>query len=193
MGGQLNHNHNIHNSGRDQQTVRRTHLTRNNLRRTKKTTNKQSRQEQHQCQSSQQNKRSWNTTWHTHTHMPYRSWCPICIQGRGRSDAHPQRSSRPIIQIDFVFLKGIENQYPTPVPTAIDIETGLCSATLVPNKATMMDYCVNNIIAFIKEAAEHQQWFRVTTNNEPYLTALVIKGTRYFHQPFTSLQLTKSR
>ena len=69
---------------------------------------------------------------HNLTHVPYRSWCPICIQGRGRSDAHPQRSSsRPINQIDFAFLKGFENQYPTLVLTAIDtdIETGLCSTT----------------------------------------------------------------
>jgi hypothetical protein len=43
---------------------------------------------------------------HNLTHMPYRSWCPICIQRRGRSDAHPHRSSsRPIIQIHFAFLK----------------------------------------------------------------------------------------
>ena len=42
---------------------------------------------------------------HNLTHMPCRSWCPTCIQGRGRSDAHPQRSSsRPIIQIDFASI-----------------------------------------------------------------------------------------
>ena len=88
---------------------------------------------------------------HNLAHMPYRSWCPICIQERGRSDAHPQRnSSRLITHFDFASLKGFEDQYPTRL-AAIDIERGLCSASLVPNNATMMDYCVHNTIAFIME------------------------------------------
>ena len=100
------------------------------------------------------------------THMPYRSWCPICIQGRGRPDAHPQRSSsRPITQIDFACLKGFENQYPKPVLTAIDIETGLCSATLVPNKATWWTTVSTTSLPSSWRQAEHQQWFRVTTNH----------------------------
>ena len=130
---------------------------------------------------------------HNLTHMPYRSWCPICIQGRGRADAHPQRSSnRPIIQIDFAFLKGFENQYTTPVLTAIDIETGLCSATLVPNKATMMDFCVNTVIAFIMETGRTSAM--VQSDNEPYLKALVqavaskVPGISTRHSPAYSSQ-----
>ena len=28
--------------------------------------------------------------WEEHqlTHVPYRSWCPFCVKGRGRQDAH---------------------------------------------------------------------------------------------------------
>ena len=64
---------------------------------------------------------------HNLTHMPYRSWWPICIQGRGRSDAHPLRSSsRPIIQIDSAFLKGFENQYlSTSKPAFVSNHDGL--------------------------------------------------------------------
>ena len=64
---------------------------------------------------------------HNLTHMPYRSWCPICKQG-------------PSYKSILHFQKGFDNQYPTPILTDIDIETGLCSATLVPNTASMMDY-----------------------------------------------------
>ena len=87
---------------------------------------------------------------HNLTHMPFRSWCFICVQGKGKADAHQHRTSnKPIIQIDFAHLKAFKEETATPALTTIDIETGLCSATLVPNKAAMMDYCVNNIIAFI--------------------------------------------
>ena len=133
MSGQLNHNHSIHSSGQGQQTLKRNHHTRNNFMRTKKTTNKGRATS---MISMPRQPAEQEIMEHNFTHMPYRSWCPICIQGRGRSDAHPQRSSsRPIILIDFAFPKGAENQYPTPVLTAIDIATG--SATLVPNKATV--------------------------------------------------------
>ena len=31
---------------------------------------------------------------HNLTHMPYRIWCPICVQGKGRSTSHLQQTSR---------------------------------------------------------------------------------------------------
>jgi len=76
--------------------------------------------------------------------------------------------------------QSVENQYPTPVLTAIDIETGLCSATLVPNKATMMDYCVNNIVAFIMETGQRTIPQSTGANSS-------IKSTRHLNQALTSL------
>ena len=41
-------------------------------------------------------------------HEPYRSWCPDCVAGRGRADAHIQREaggkSLPIFGVDYWFL-----------------------------------------------------------------------------------------
>ena len=35
---------------------------------------------------------------HELTHLPYRSWCPLCVQGKGRADNHPkQHSKTPVI------------------------------------------------------------------------------------------------
>ena len=31
---------------------------------------------------------------HNLTHMPYRSWCPVCIQSRGRQTSHQQQTSK---------------------------------------------------------------------------------------------------
>jgi hypothetical protein len=43
---------------------------------------------------------------HECTHMPYRSWCKFCVQGRGRGEAHRQGhgSTVPIIGLDYFFL-----------------------------------------------------------------------------------------
>ena len=130
---------------------------------------------------------------HNLTHMPFRSWCPICIQGKGKADAHQHRTSnKPIIQIDFAYLKAFKEETATPVLTAIDIETGLCSATLVPTKAAMMDYCVNNIIAFIMETGRTSATLQ--SDNEPYLKSLVqavaakVAGISTRHSPAYSSQ-----
>ena len=130
---------------------------------------------------------------HNLTHMPFRSWCPICVQGKGKADAHQHRTSnKPIIQIDFAYLKAFKEEAAAPVLTAIDIETGLCSATLVPNKATMMDYCVNNIIAFIMETGRTSATLQ--SDNEPYLKSLLqavaakVAGISTRHSPAYSSQ-----
>ena len=104
---------------------------------------------------------------HNLTHMPYRSWCPICVQGHGRSDAHPQKSSsRPIIQIDFAFLKGFENQYPTPVLTAIDIETGLfVQQHWFPTKQQWWTTVSTTSLPSSWRQAEHRQCFKMTSNH----------------------------
>ena len=109
---------------------------------------------------------------HNLTHMPYRDWCPICVQGRGKASAHQkQRSRKPIIQIDFAFMRGFNDPMASPVLTAIDVETGLCTAALIPNKQSMMDYCINTIIAFIMETG--RTTCILQSDSEPYLKAIV--------------------
>ena len=39
---------------------------------------------------------------HELTHLPYRSWCPICVKSKGRTDNHPRQASKqPVTQVDF--------------------------------------------------------------------------------------------
>ena len=55
---------------------------------------------------------------HSITHMPYRSWCPICVQAKGRQANHPKQTSRqPIVQVDFT-----------------DIQTGMAMAAMITVK-----------------------------------------------------------
>ena len=47
---------------------------------------------------------------HRLTHRPFRSWCPHCIRGKGRSDPHKQSSQKnveseiPKIASDYFFV-----------------------------------------------------------------------------------------
>ena len=38
------------------------------------------------------------------THLPCRSWCPICVQARGRQHTRPKQQSKPITQLDFGYV-----------------------------------------------------------------------------------------
>ena len=43
------------------------------------------------------------------THLPYRSWCPICIQAKKKNIAHKKTKSDrgvPVFSIDYMFLNG---------------------------------------------------------------------------------------
>ena len=104
--------------------------------------------------------------------MPYRNWCPICVQGKGRSTSHLQQTSRkPIIQVDFAYLRGFEDQQAVAILRAIDIETGLCMATMLPDKQQQFDYASSCIQTFIYEIGRPNSILQ--SYNEPYLKALL--------------------
>ena len=53
---------------------------------------------------------------HELTHLPYRSWCPICVKSKGRTDNHPKQTSRqPVIQVDFTYMKAFGDKQVLPV------------------------------------------------------------------------------
>ena len=43
---------------------------------------------------------------HNRTHIPFRSWCQWCVEGRGRGDQHRSTpgSSIPIVSLDYFFI-----------------------------------------------------------------------------------------
>ena len=43
---------------------------------------------------------------HYATHMPYRSWCPVCVQGKGKEQPHYRKKEKregdkPVIGVDY--------------------------------------------------------------------------------------------
>ena len=109
---------------------------------------------------------------HNVTHLPYRNWCPICVQGKGRQDNYKKQQSRqPIIQVDFAYIKSQQDPKTIPVLTAVDVTTQLCMAVLVPDKPSMMDYMINNLQAFIFERGRTHGILQ--SDNEDTLNALL--------------------
>ncbi len=63
---------------------------------------------------------------HALTHMPYTSWCPICVKAKGKQDAYKQQQSKqPVIQIDFAYLKTPTDEQSLAALTAVDVQSQL--------------------------------------------------------------------
>ena len=87
-----------------------------------------------------------------HMNMPYRSWCPICVKAKGKQDAcKQQQSKQPVIQIDFAYLKTSTDEQNLAVLTAVDVQSQLCMALAVPDKAIQHDYMINGLRSFLLE------------------------------------------
>ena len=75
---------------------------------------------------------------HNMTHMPFRSWCPACVEGKAR-DKHHQKSEDqgekgiPEIVFDYCFL-GSEDEETIAIQVARDRRTRMIFAHVVPKK-----------------------------------------------------------
>ena len=91
---------------------------------------------------------------------------------RARGLRQPQQPTpQQIAEVDFAYIKSQQDPKTTPVLTAVDVTTQLCMAVLVPDKASMMDYMVNNLQAFIFECGRTQGILQ--SDNEDTLNALL--------------------
>ena len=101
---------------------------------------------------------------HELTHLPYRSWCPICVKSKGRTDNHPKQTSKqPVIQVDFTYMKAFGDKQVLPVLTAIDVESGMAMAVLVQDKNQQQQYLVRCLQTFMFECGRAQATLSPTT------------------------------
>ena len=101
---------------------------------------------------------------HNLTHLPYRTWCPICVKSKGRTDNHPKQTSKqPVIQVDFTYMKALGDKQVLPVLTAIDVESGMAMAVLVQDKNQQQQYLVRCLQTFMFECGRAQATLSSTT------------------------------
>ena len=84
-------------NGLDQQTSRKRNSTNTSATRTMKMQARRAKGMKAPQQPTRQERLE-----HELTHLPYHSWCPICVKSKGRTDDHPKQASKqPVIQVDF--------------------------------------------------------------------------------------------
>lgn len=109
---------------------------------------------------------------HNLMHLPHTRWCPICAQCKGRATNHPtQKSKQPVIHVDFAFLKTNFGPKVTPLLSAVDMQTGLRMAALIPDKQELFECAVSCLQSFIIECGRTETIFQ--SNNEEYLVQLL--------------------
>ena len=73
---------------------------------------------------------------HELTHLPYRRWCSVCVQAKGKHSPHPAVQNRKaLIKINFAFMSTKEQPgSAATIFTGINVRTQMAMAVLVPSK-----------------------------------------------------------
>jgi len=89
---------------------------------------------------------------HCLTHLPYRNWCPICVQSEKRNSPHrANKISRgiPAYSIDYMFLLGRET-LSNPILVMTESESGGIWAIPVKRKGSYSSYVSQRIANIIQ-------------------------------------------
>ena len=70
---------------------------------------------------------------HSLTHLPFRSWCPVCVQAKSRQNQSRTLSlKQPVVQVDFAFVSDKVGGPSITLLNAVDALTGLGLSVAVP-------------------------------------------------------------
>ena len=138
---------------------------------------------------------------HELAHLPYRSWCPVCVQAKGRSDNHPkQHNKTPVIQCDITYYKALGEEVTSSIFTAIDVETGMCMAAQIEDKTQSMQYLPTCLHQFLMECGRTHAVLNSTviqSDNEDFLSTVESNnhsnGKQHSSTTTTSIDFTSTR
>jgi len=82
---------------------------------------------------------------HEVSHVPYRSWCPACVAGRGKSDRHTvstEEHTQPTVSIDYCYLcsEKKDEAKATPILAMRVSEDSWLDGLALPSKGTGHPY-----------------------------------------------------
>ena len=121
---------------------------------------------------------------HDLTHMPFRSWCPHCVRGRGKAKPHFKRDVEedaedkiPTVAIDYCFQKKCavsEARQEKMITTLVmkETPTGSIVSIVAPRKGKD-DYVVRKIIDALKALGNQKVRIIIKSDGEPAIKALV--------------------
>ena len=85
---------------------------------------------------------------HSATHLPHRSWCPVCVKARGKEDAHKQvhKDGKPIVSLDYkAFGEEAEEDDKVTMIVVKDEKTGSMAAHMCQQKGASDTWVVERI------------------------------------------------
>ena len=95
---------------------------------------------------------------HELTHLPYRSWCAICVKGKAKEQAHKRvkrEDGMNEVHMDYMFM-GPKDVAGETLPCLVvkDLGTKMVMAAAVPRKSTG-GYIAARAVAFLQEIGYH--------------------------------------
>ena len=113
---------------------------------------------------------------HRVLHMPYKTWCPDCVMGRGLGARHPESSKRddelrvPTIGADYCFLGDEQEEQNLTVLVMRDSKSGSTFGTVVQVKGGGCEWAVKRSIGFMDGLGYGKVVFK--SDNEPSIVDL---------------------
>ena len=113
---------------------------------------------------------------HELNHLPYRNWCPICIQAKGKDMDHQSATDRERGISEYCFdycFPGDEFGYKLTVLAGRERLSGMQFATTVPTKGSSGKFGVDKSLAFVEEVGDSHGKIIVKTDQEPSIKLFV--------------------
>ena len=110
-------------------------------------------------------------------HMPFRSWCPHCVKGRGKEMEHRKKDDEdqagiPEYHMDYCF-PGDEHGERLTVLVVVEKYTKMKKAIVVPNKGSTGTYAAKMVLDLMHECGDKDREVIVKTDQEPAIQFLV--------------------
>ena len=87
---------------------------------------------------------------HRKTHLPFRPWCPVCVEGRGRDWPHLRATGEeeeefPKVCFDYCFMRDEQGGPSAPVIVGKFKGVGAILAHVVPQKGAGLDWTIKQV------------------------------------------------
>lgn len=114
---------------------------------------------------------------HEASHMPYRSWCPHCVRGRGVASPHVEKKAddelreirRPVISMDYFFMNKEDEELTTLIAVK-DERHGCVHASMVPRKGDRDEWVSSHVARFCNRLGYKE--ITLKSDTEPAMLAL---------------------
>ena len=110
-------------------------------------------------------------------HMPFRSWCPHCVRGRGKEMDHKKQGDEeeagiPEYHLDYCFPGDSEGERLT-VLVVVERYTKMKKAVVVPKKGSTGSYAARMVLELMNECGDKDREVIVKSDQEPAIQFLV--------------------